>query len=225
MVSRKLMGVWAFLDFCLLLSGALAVAFSIIWRKPDVLTNMIISGADLTAGLALGICLLITFVVSIGAVVQRNHITMGFVILNWLLLGDALGIVVIGSFVWFYTLKERDNFHIEWLKLSPASRITLQDQFSCCGYQFGNDTAEIGGTYCISQQFIDGLDAKTEKNFCISAITNHADVSLNNIFTVVYGFMAVAIALFLTSMCVIKKRQEDERFKKIDAKRGGRGFV
>ena len=64
--------------------------------------------------------------------------------------------------------------------------------------------------------------------------------------------MAVVIGLFLATMCVIKRvsrclplslatavrcacrsrlfdldlqRQEEERFKKIDAKRGGRGFV
>jgi hypothetical protein len=59
----------------------------------------------------------------------------------------------------------------------------------------------------------------------------------------VYGYMAVILCLLLASLCVIKKvtsipfkcqsqqlnfnsqRQEDERFKKIDAKRGGRGFV
>lgn len=56
-----------------------------------------------------------------------------------------------------------------------------------------------------------------------------------------YGFMAVVIGLFLANMCVIKKvsntnlfvltgadtqqRQEEERFEKIDAKRGGHGFV
>jgi hypothetical protein len=37
--------------------------------------------------------------------------------------------------------------------------------------------------------------------------------------------MAVVIALFLASLCVINKRVEEERFKRIDAKRGGRGFV
>jgi hypothetical protein len=59
--------------------------------------------------------------------------------------------------------------------------------------------------------------------------------------------MAIIICLLLASLCIIKKvrsytiplfnisfndyhpshqqRQEDERFKKIDAKRGGRGFV
>jgi phosphopantetheinyl transferase len=53
--------------------------------------------------------------------------------------------------------------------------------------------------------------------------------------------MAVVLSLLVASLCVIKKvsnrqiwahflklffqRQEEERFKKIDAKRGGRGFV
>jgi hypothetical protein len=57
-----------------------------------------------------------------------------------------------------------------------------------------------------------------------------------------YGFMAGIIGLFLSSLCVIKvvsfivlpflvqcrlclQRQETERFKKIDGKRGGGGFV
>ena len=64
-----------------------------------------------------------------------------------------------------------------------------------------------------------------------------------------FGFMAIAIALFLASVCVINmvskinftitrrftdydttffarsQRMEEERFKRIDAKRGGRGFV
>jgi hypothetical protein len=37
--------------------------------------------------------------------------------------------------------------------------------------------------------------------------------------------MAIVLSLFLASMCVIKRRQEEERFKRIDSKRGGRGFV
>lgn len=223
MVSGKLMATWAFFDFFLLASGGLSIAFSVLWRKPDVLMNMVISANNLNAGMALGVLLAITFVVSIGAVVQRNHVTLGFVILNWFLVVDVLATVVVGTFVWWYTLQERDNFHQEWLKATDATRIVLQDQFKCCGYQFTNDTAVIGGSFCTSREFINGLPGDTEQ--CITQITQIADVTLNNIFTVIYGFMAVVICLFLSSLCVIKMRQEDERFKKIDAKRGGRGFV
>jgi len=62
-------------------------------------------------------------------------------------------------------------------------------------------------------------------SFCVTPITQFADMTLNNTFSTVYGFMAIVIGLFLATTCVIKKRQEYHRFEKIDAKRGGQGFV
>jgi len=224
MVSKKLLGVWAFLDLLLLAAGVVSVALSITWRAPNILMNMVLSNNDLTAGTILGVALLTTFAVSIGGIVQRNHITLGLVLLNWALVLDALGIVIIGTFVWFFTLKERANFHQLWLAATPAVRQTLQDQFKCCGYFNGTDAAEIGG-YCESQDFVSGLNITILENFCVTPITDFADMTLNNIFTTVYGFMAIVLCLLLATLCVIQKRHEDERFKKIDAKRGGRGFV
>lgn len=148
MVSRKLMGVWAVLDFLLLAAGAVALALSIVWRRPDILMNMVLSNADLTgtsfttsfgaiskygpptAGSILGIALIVTFFISITGVVQRNHITIGLVITNYALLIDAIGIVIIGTFVWFFTLQERANFYELWKAASPDVRLTLQDKVS-----------------------------------------------------------------------------------------------
>jgi hypothetical protein len=225
MVSKRLMGVWAALDFLLLAAGAVSVALSIVWRAPNLMMNMVLSSADLTAGTVLGIALLVTFVLSVGAIVQRNHVTIGLVILNYALLIDAIGIVVIGTFVWMFTLRERNNFHKLWVEATPTMRIALQDQLKCCGYFDGTDLAEVGGSFCQSQQFISNLATNVTTNFCVTPITGFADYTLNNIFTTVYGFMAIVLCLLLASLCVIKKRQEDERFKKIDSKRGGRGFV
>ncbi|KAF9459365.1 tetraspanin Pls1 family [Collybia nuda] len=221
MVSRKLMGVWAVLDFLLLAAGAVTIALSIVWRAPNTLMNMVLSPADLTAGMILGIALLITFAISVVAVVQKNHVTMGFVVLNYALLIDAIGIVIIGTFVWFFTLQERANFHTLWLEATRETRIKLQDQLRCCGYFNATDQVEIGGAFCQSPEFVSGLLTNLTTNFCVTPITSFADMTLNN----VYGFMAVVLCLLLASLCVIKKKQEDERFKKIDAKRGGRGFV
>jgi len=219
------MGVWAVLDFLLLAAGGVALSLSIVWGTQNVLMNMVLSSADLTAGTTLGIALLLTFAISIGAIVQKNHVTIGLVLLNYALLLDAIGIVVIGTFVWFFTLQERTNFHRSWLQATRQTRITLQDQLKCCGYFNGNDQAEIGGSFCQSQQFVSGLASNVTTNFCVTPITSFADMTLNNVFTTVYGYMAIVLCLLLASLCVIKKRQEDERFKKIDAKRGGRGFV
>jgi hypothetical protein len=223
MVSRKLLGVWAFLDVCLLAAGAVTIALSMVWRTPNVLMNMVFSKADLTAGLVLGIALLITFAISISAIVQPNHVTIGLVILNWALVLDALAIIVVGSFIWFYTLQERNNFQKVFASLSSIDRISLQDKLQCCGY-FNLSDAEIGGTFCQNTTFVEATIANAG-NFCVDPITNFADKSLNMAFTIVYAFMAIVLCLLLASLCVINKRVEDERFKKIDAKRGGRGFV
>jgi len=219
MVSKRLMGVWAFLDFLLLAAGAVTVALSMVWRSPNILVNMVFSNADLTAGTVLGIALLVTFAISIAAIVQRNHITMGLVILNWTLIIDAIGIIIVGTFLWFYTLQERNNFHTVFSEQSSEIKIAIQDKLNCCGYFDFNDLIEFGGI-CSDEQAVAAINQT-----CVDPITNFADTTLNNVFTTVYGFMAIVLCLFLASLCVIKKREEDERFKKIDAKRGGRGFV
>jgi len=225
MVSKTLMGVWVALDILLLAAGVLTLALSIVWRAPNILINMVLSSADLKAGTILGVALLATFMISIGAIIQRNHVTIGLVLLNYALLVDAIGILVIGTFIWFSTLQERANFHKLWVDASPVVRIALQDKFKCCGYFSGTDLAEVGGSFCQSLDFISGLASNVSSNFCVSPITNFADMTLNNVFSTIYGFMAIVLCLLLSSLCVIKKRQEAERFKKIDAKRGGRGFV
>ncbi|KAF7983057.1 hypothetical protein HWV62_23951 [Athelia sp. TMB] len=220
MVSKRLMGAWVFFDFLLLSAGIVSLVLSFVWRKPDLLINLSISNADLTAGLILGIFLIATFFLSIGAIVQRNYVTIGLVLLNWMLILDALVILVIGTFIWFATLKEEDNFHARFAAQSATNRIGIQDKLGCCGYFNLTDLVEIGGSVCSSQAAVTALNTT-----CVLPIIDFADVTLNDMFTTVYGFMAVVICMFLASLCVIKKRNEDERFKKIDAKRGGKGFV
>jgi len=224
------MAFWTLVDVCLLAAGALSVAASIIYRKQDLLMNMVLTPSILTAGLALGISLLIVFAISVAAIVQANHVTIGLVILNYCLVAEAIIVLAIGSFIWFPTLTERAVFHDAWVSLSSQDRITLQDQFSCCGYFNASDTAEVGGSFCTQPQidFLSTLDLVNDNNaqfFCVKAITGFADYTLNNVFTSIYGFMAPVLCLLLATICVIYKRQEDERFKKIDAKRGGKGFV
>jgi hypothetical protein len=225
MVSKTLMGVWVALDIFLLAAGVLTLAFSIVWHAPNILINMVLSSADLKAGTILGVALLTTFIISIGAIIQRNHVTIGLILLNYALLVDAIGILVIGTFIWFSTLQERANFHKFWVDASPTSRIALQDKFQCCGYFNGTDLAEVGGSFCQSVDFISGLASSMSSNFCVLPITNFADMTLNNVFSTIYGLMAIVLCFLLASLCVINQRQEAERFKKIDAKRGGRGFA
>ncbi|OSD02810.1 tetraspanin [Trametes coccinea BRFM310] len=223
MPSKRLMGAFAFVDFCLLVAGVILIVFSELWRMPNLLLNFTLSNEMLTGGLVLGIFFLLTFVLSVGAVVQKNHVTMGFVLLNWMLIADAIVDVVVGSYIWFFTLGERAHYFGVYSALPRDTIIEIQDKFQCCGYFTPNDTIAIGGSFCKDQATVANL---TDDAFrCVTPLTAFTDFTLNNIFSTIYGFMAIIVALFLASMCVIKKRQEEERFKKIDAKRGGRGFV
>jgi len=225
MPSKYLYGFYGLFTLGVAVCGIISIVLSSLWRKDDLLLNMIFSHSDLTAGLVMGIAFLLTSFLAIGAIIQRNHVTIGLVILNWVLISDAVIVLVVGSFVWFYTLRERAEFHARYAELQPSQRITIQDQFSCCGYYNASDLIEIGGRFCQSSTFANALNTTAPTNFCISHITEQVDSSLNSVFSTTYGFMAGVIGLFLTSLCVIKVRQEFERFRRIDAKRGGISFI
>jgi len=218
MVSRKLLGAYAFASFCMLAAGVISIAFAIVWRAPNVLRNLIINSSDIDIGIVIGVAYLVTFAISIGAIIQPSHVTIGLVILNWTLLGDALITLVVGSIIWFFTLRERAGFSKAFNAASPTIRQGVQDALQCCGYFNTSD-------FIVTQGFCSDPAKVASATPCVGPLTTQADFTLNNIFSSIYGFMAVIITLFLASMCVIKVRQEEERFRRIDEKRGGRGFV
>jgi len=224
-MSKFLHAFYGFFTLGIAVAGIISILFSFLWRRDELLLNMTFSNADLTAGLVMGIGLLLTSFVSIGAIIQRNHVTMGLIVLNWVLIADAVVVLTIGSFVWFYTLRERNEYHVKYAELQPSQVISIQDQYNCCGYFNASDLIQIGGSFCQNSTFANALNTTVTSNFCVTPVTAYVDVSLNHVFSTTYGFMAGLIGLFLSSLCVIKVRQEIERFRRIDAKRGGRGFV
>jgi hypothetical protein len=225
MPSKYLYGFYSLFTLCIFVFGVISIVFSFLWRRSDLLLNMTFGHGDLTAGALLGFALLFTSFLSVGAIIQRNHVTIGLVVLNWVLIVDSIFVLVVGSVLWFYSLRERAEFHTEYAKLLPSQRVTIQDMFSCCGYFNASDLIEIGGSFCQNSTFANALNTTITSNFCVTPITKQADSSLNYVFSTTYGFMAGIIGLFLSSLCIVKVRQEFERFRRIDAKRGGRGFV
>jgi hypothetical protein len=154
MVSKRVMAFYGFVDLWLLAAGILALVMSLVWRAPNLMLNFTLSSSDLTgmlgdliltrcaadppqAGTVLGIMLLVTFMISIFAIAQRNHVTSGLVFLNWVLIGDAIAVLVIGSIIWFYSLRQRNNYHELFQASSPQTRIAIQDKVrpNGCFYQ------------------------------------------------------------------------------------------
>lgn len=230
MVSKRLMGCWTLFDVLLLGAGGLSVAMSIVWRSKDLLRNMVFTPTYLNMGLVLGISLLVTFLFSVIAIVKVNHKTMALVILNYMLLLNTMMVIVIGTAVWFPSLRQRSLFHKSWADFTRDERIFVQDKFSCCGYFNASDIAEVGGSFCTQTQvtFLNALDLRNDDNahfFCVKPVTAFTDYLLENTFSTIYAFMVPALGLLLATICLIYKRKEAERFKLIDAKRGGKGFV
>ena len=48
MVSMVLMALWGTFDFFLLAAGGVMIAFSILWKAPDVFRNLVLTDMDLT---------------------------------------------------------------------------------------------------------------------------------------------------------------------------------
>lgn len=199
-------------------AGVLSLTLSIVWRQPNLLLNLTFSGMELTAGSVLGIALLATFVLSLLVIIQRG--TLGLKILNWVLLANSIIILFIGTYIWVFTLHERNNYHAVFGQQSNETKILIQDMLKCCGYFNAADEVAFGGATCPNQAAATALN-----NFCVTPITKFTDSTLDNVFSTVDGFMAIVIGFFLANMCVIKKRQEFERFEKIDSKRGGHSFI
>lgn len=216
MPSKQLMAVWGLLDFLMLAAGGGMIALAVILRAPDAIRALVLTDFDLNFGLVLGVMYVVGFVVSVGAIIQRNHVTIGLAILNWFLILNSVVTIVFGSNLWFMTLQEEQNFGNVWNATTAERRIAVQDQLQCCG--FANNTAvEVGG-FCADP-------TRAADNGCDVKFTTIADTMLMDAFTTVYALTGILLMLFLATMCVIKKRQEQERFRRIDAKRGGRGFV
>jgi hypothetical protein len=147
--SKTLNAIYILLDIALLAAGAVCIAMSIVWRSPDVLRDLVINNTDLIgeytlfyaarlkftysnafiiAGLVLGIMFILTSIFGLISIFQRNHITMPLVALNWMLVVDALYVMVIATVVWFYSLRQRNEFYGVWKEQTSAIRTVLQDQ-------------------------------------------------------------------------------------------------
>lgn len=85
----------------------------------------ILLNVTFVAGSVLGITLLATFVLSLLVIIQRG--TLGLKILNWVLLANSIAILFVGTYIWVFTLHERNNYHTVFGQQSNETKILIQD--------------------------------------------------------------------------------------------------
>lgn len=73
---------------------------------------------------------LLAFVLTHKAGAQTTHLS----ILNSLVIFTGCITLVIGSAVWFFTLRQRGEFEAIWEEQSPQEIVLVQDWLQCCGY-------------------------------------------------------------------------------------------
>jgi len=219
MPVHKLTAVWAGLDFALFAAGIISIVFSIVWKHSSLIMNFTLFEMNLAVGTVLGVMFEVSVLVSLFAITQRKPLTSGLKALNWTLVLDSIAVLVVGSILWFYSLRQPTNYLRVWEAQPDSILFQLQDKYSCCGWNNGTNIA-LGGSFC-------GTDNSTAatKIGCETLVTHDTDYALNNIFTSIYGFMAISLSFMLITVCQINKRVEEDRFRRIDEKRGGRGFV
>ena len=93
----------------------------------------------------------------------------------------------------------------------------IMGQFSCCGYYDANTPPFVTDSTCPN------VLAAARIGPCVGPFSAFANNLLDIIFTTLFGFVAVDVLLFLSTIVMIKSREKKERYRLIDEKTGG-GF-
>jgi len=234
-MGRRLKIVWGILDSLYLGSALFAIIFAIFIKMGNpatgrtakhTLRSLVISNYYTNAAIALGALIIASWLVGLyGAITgmaKGKRRVGGFIAFNWSLIAVAAATTIIGSIIWFLTLRPRNEFFAIWQEQDLTVQAYLQDTLQCCGFF---DVTVAGGfnamsTFCST--FAAGTNSTAATN-CVIPILAFEDYALNNIFSTCYGFVAIQAALFLATCCMINVRVEEERFRLIDEKTGVRG--
>ncbi|ODN87736.1 hypothetical protein L198_06966 [Cryptococcus wingfieldii CBS 7118] len=218
--------VWAVFAFLLLAAGVISIVASVIFNSAGhPFLNMIATKVDFKLGIGMGVIYIMSCIVSVPAFMAsfENPVMLKF--LNWWLVGCMAVTLAFGSIFWVLSLEQLNTFSNVWKAQTSTIQQTIQDEFSCCGYF--NGTAE--GGFSTTAGFCSDATFAAAQTGCQNTITSASspgtDFTLETIFSTVYGFEIILVSFFLATVCLINERGISVRFKRIDAKRGGSGFV
>jgi len=159
---------------------------------------------------------------AITGLVNGKRRTGGFILFNWSLVVVATATTIIGCAIWFFTLQPRKEFLAIWNEQPQATQQFLQDTLQCCGFLAANNAGGFNAPSGFCADVAAGTNT-TAIQGCVTPILAFEDYTLNNVFSVTYGFVTIQAALFLATCCMINVRVEEERFRLIDEKRGLKG--
>ncbi|CAG8548625.1 1726_t:CDS:2 [Dentiscutata heterogama] len=199
-----------------LITGMIMISFgsSFLMTFGRNIRSVVLSKPSLIGGITIGIIrILIFFVGIIGffAPFKRCH--------NWLMAQSicivmtTIALLILGAMIWFKTLNERNFFKDVWIGWMNGTRARFQDQFNCCGWEYPLSYGVVSRG-CLDLQQVN----TTMFGGCDSLIIGTGDKISREVFTLLFGFIAIDIITFLTISVLIHARNIVERFRKIEEK-------
>lgn len=174
----------------------------------NVAPNLLLSHTPLNGALVDAGLIFLAFLTSIpGLILKANRTWLK--VHSWMLLVCILVTLVIGLEIWFSTLKTRSNLAVMWQKENPRIQQLLQQRFHCCGYM---DIPFHQDSTCPNRP-----NALAKPN-CVGPFSNFANNFLDLVFTAIFGMVALDAILLLCGLVVLKKRDEEQRYRHIDEK-------
>ncbi|KAI4229799.1 MAG: hypothetical protein L6R36_000586 [Xanthoria steineri] len=174
----------------------------------NVAPNLLLAHAPLNSALFNAGLVFLTFIASLPGLTFTTQRTW-LKVHSWMVLGCIIVTLVIGLEIWFSTLQTRANLAVMWDAEGPQMQQLLQARWQCCGYMktpFHTDST------CPNPL------AASAKPDCVGPFSNFANGFLDLVFTAMFGMVALDAILLLSGLVVIKKREEEERYRHIDEK-------
>ncbi|KAI0147505.1 hypothetical protein GGR57DRAFT_253297 [Xylariaceae sp. FL1272] len=211
-------------DALFVATGALILGFSIIVKSTcfdppsngnDAARDLLYQQFPFTAGIANSVISFIAFATTLPALATNNR--------GWLKLAGVLIVIsalftlIIGLDLWIFTLRIKETFGTIWTAQNTQVQELMQTAFQCCGYFNSTSPAFITDATCpspASAALVQG---------CATPIASFSNTFVDNIFTALFGIVAVDALAVVAIACVLKDRKETERFRHIDEKSGVRG--
>ncbi|KAI1261542.1 tetraspanin [Xylariaceae sp. FL1019] len=221
---NKVHGAFIGIDVLFAATGALILGFSIIVKSTcfnppnngnDAARDLLYQQFPFTAGIANSVITFIGFATTLPALATNNR---GWLKLSgFLIVVSALFTLIIGLDLWIFTLRIKETFGTIWTAQNAHVQELMQTAFQCCGYFNSTSPAFQTDATCPSPASAALLRG------CATPIATFSNTFVDNIFTALFGIVAVDALAVLAIACVLKDRKETERFRHIDEKSGARG--
>ncbi|KAH7316436.1 hypothetical protein B0I35DRAFT_409638 [Stachybotrys elegans] len=207
--------------FLFLVTGCLELGFSLIARNmmddaptrgEEAIRHLIYQRLPLTAGIANGAFIIVTFLLALPALTMPNRGLLKMA--GGAVTFCGLFSLCVGVYIWVMTLRIRGAFEAIYRDQEPDVHDLVQSEFNCCGYANSSSPAFVTNQQCPSPA------AAALIRGCSGPVSQFATVTLDNLFTALFGMVGIHALFIVTLACLHKDRKERERYRHIDEKSG-----